>query len=166
MYPYDNWWKWVLKPKQAHLVDALEDRPGIFDGPEGEALRLRLAGIRTMLKVRAGLLALLSFSVVAAVVSWLVWALGEGAEVAAAVETARTWVSAWAGVTWVLYLLTMRTLQQLEIDSLLLLPSNRARWDGLPSPPVQPVNLRERVLAPDLAVHSGEAPLLRVRADG
>ncbi|MBW3583508.1 MAG: hypothetical protein KY455_10465 [Euryarchaeota archaeon] len=131
MYPYTNWLKWIIKPRQKHLVDALERRPEAFRGKQGEVLQERLNGIDAMLKVRATLLVLLSFSLVAAIALWVVDFLGGFPTLAALIREVRNWTTGTAGVLSALYFFTLRTLRQLEIDALLLLPSHRSHWEAL-----------------------------------
>lgn len=131
MYPYNNWLKWIIKPRQQHLVDALERRPEAFRGKQGEVLQERLNGIETLLKVRATLIVLLSFSLVAAIALWIVDFFGGFPAVAALIREIRNWTTGTAGVLSALYFLTLRTLRQLEIDALLLLPSHRSHWEAM-----------------------------------
>lgn len=131
MYPYTNWLKWIIKPRQKHLVDALERRPEAFRGKQGEVLQDRLKGIEVMLKVRATLIVLLSFSLVAAITLWLIGFFGGFPAVASFIREIRNWTTGTAGVLSALYFFTLRTLRQLEIDALLLLPSHRSHWEAL-----------------------------------
>lgn len=132
MYPYDSWFQWLIRPRQKHLVDGLEDREdAAFKGPDGEALRKRLNAIEGWLKVRAVLIVLLSFSAVAAVASWvfdMVNGVALQPEIASLVERIRNITTTASGVLTLLYLFTLRTLGQLEIDAILLMPAHRAHW--------------------------------------
>lgn len=127
-YPYQSWLKWVISPRQKHMIDALERRPEAFTGPNGDELRERLKLMTGWLKVRAFLIVLLFFSIVVTVVTWTMRAFDfvPGSEaVVAAVEAVSNVTTGASGVLAVVYALTLRTLGQLEMDAFLLLPSHR-----------------------------------------
>lgn len=126
VFPYENRWKWWLRPRQQHLVDALEQRPVVFQGTQGQQLRRRVRAIERWLRVRLALVLLLSFSIIAGATTWILDAVDGPEEAATAVQVASRVASGLAGLFSVLYIFTLRTLGQLEIDALLLLPPHRA----------------------------------------
>lgn len=121
MFPYKNRLKWWISARQAHLADGIDDQAPLYDGDRGEQLRRRVRGLRRWLKVRIVAIVFLSFSIVATIVSAILNLIPATAELEAGLALSMRIASTFAGVITLVYLFTVRTLGQLEIDALLLL---------------------------------------------
>ncbi len=120
MYPYDNAFQWWLKGRYAHLVAAMERHPELLEGGRGKQLQRRLKRIKRWLIIRGLVIAFLFAGAIATVLGFVLRALPALSDLEAGLDL-YVRISTYFSAAFALgYLLSTRTLAQLEIDAIML----------------------------------------------
>lgn len=125
VYPFQSKLQWWVRGRPAHLIAAIERDRSLAAGPYKGEIATGLVRIRRWMVVRVVMLIGLSMGVVSSILSILLRSIPRMAEVQAGLGLLVQISTALAGLFTLGYLLSNRTLSQLEIDVLLLLQLSR-----------------------------------------
>ncbi len=120
VYPYDSKLRWWIRGRQAHLVDAVARDPALLEGERGAELQSNMKRLKRWLIAKAVMMAFLSMGAIASAVAFILRRLPGLAAVEDTLSTLAQISSGLAGLFTVGYIITNRTLGQLEIDSIVL----------------------------------------------
>lgn len=120
MYPYQNKLRWWIRGRYGHLVDAVAQQPRLTRGLYGEQLAQRVIILRRWMLIRMIVLIILSFSVIAAVVSLVASVFSGTGELVGILRTLARISTILTPLATLLYFLGGRVLGQAEIDALML----------------------------------------------
>ncbi len=116
MFPYDNWWRWYIGGRHAHLIEATEEHLDVFQDPYRSVLKDRAGRMRWALKVRLFFMVLLNLGLIATAAAWVATFVEGMAEIEAGLKQVASIAGAGTLLLTGLWLLATRYLGQLEAD--------------------------------------------------